>query len=95
MMSGLFGAVLILAWIGWRRHQNSLSPEVNAAALAILHDNTSYVDASTYLRAAKLASRTKHDFDIVERLDRMLELESQALEDQRLSLEHVPMVRPC
>jgi hypothetical protein len=76
----------LLAGFGWNYYrQHSLSPAVEAAALATLGDNTTFADATTYLRAAKLASRTKRDFDVVGRLDRAIVLGAASQEHSRQS----------
>lgn len=75
-----------LAGIGWNYyHQRTLSPEVQAAVLATLGGNTSYLDASAYLRSAKLACRTKRDFDAVGRLDNAIMLLKSGAEDSQKS----------
>jgi hypothetical protein len=80
------GLVLTLAGIGWNYyHQRTLSPEVQAAVLATLGGNTSYLDASVYLRSAKLACRTKRDFDVVGRLDNAITLLKSGEEDSQKS----------
>jgi hypothetical protein len=76
----------LAAGFGWNYyHQRSLSPEVGAAVLAALGDNTTFADASAYLRAAKPASRTKRDFDVVGRLDRAVVLGAASQEHSRQS----------
>lgn len=53
--------------------------------LATLGDNTSFADATSYLRTAKLACRTKRDFDVVGRLDKAVTLLRSAEEHDRKS----------
>jgi hypothetical protein len=82
----LASAVVGLAGFAWSyHHQRALSAEVKAAVLATLGDNTNYADATAYVRAAKLACRTRRDFEVVGRLDKLVTLANAAQEDDRLS----------
>ena len=65
--------------------EQRLSPEVKAAVLAVTHQNAnlSDTDVSEYLRAAKLASRTKRDTEIVRLLDKWISLTAAYTHDSR------------
>jgi hypothetical protein len=55
---------------GYRVYQQHISSDVRAAVLAAVGDNATEADIVVYLRAAKLASRTKRDAEVVDLLDR-------------------------
>jgi hypothetical protein len=75
---------------GWSYyHERTLSPEVKAAVLAALEDNATPVDQVVYLRAAKLAARTKKDADVVARLDKMVRLVLDYQENDRADWEFI------
>lgn len=82
----LFGVLAAAAWFVWRNHiQRSLSLEVRAAVLAAVGENTSLEQAQFDLQAAKLACRTKRDFEVVGNLDKAVAKAVSAAKWKQLS----------
>jgi hypothetical protein len=71
----LLVTVITASGFGWNYyHQRTISPVVKAAVAAAVDTEATDADRISYLRAAKLASRTKRDIVVVDKLQRMMEL---------------------
>ncbi|MBI3645741.1 MAG: hypothetical protein HY233_07245 [Acidobacteriales bacterium] len=64
-----------------QQEQQQISPAVRAAVAAALGPHVSDADATEFLRSAKLASRTKHDTEVVAMLDEVVNLARSAAQD--------------
>ena len=61
--------------------EQQLSPAVKAAVVAALGSHVTDADLTEFLRSAKLASRTKHDAEVVALLDEAVSLLRSAAQD--------------
>jgi len=64
-----------------QHQEQQISPPVRAAMAAVLGPHVSDADATEFLRSAKLASRTKHDAEVVAMLDEVVNLARSAAQD--------------
>ncbi len=68
-----------------QQQEQQISPAVRAAVTAALGPHLSDADVTEFLRSAKLASRTKHDTDVVAMLDEVVSLGRSAVQDDYLA----------
>jgi hypothetical protein len=65
--------------------EQQISPAVRAAVTAALGPHVSDSDTTEFLRSAKLATRTKHDTEVVAMLDEAVSLARSAVQDDYLA----------
>ncbi len=96
-MKSTFAALLCLALAGAlsachkqeaQEQDLQISPAVRAAVTAALGPHVSDADVTEFLRSAKLASRTKHDAEVVAMLDEVVSLGNSAAQDDYQAEEH-------
>ena len=71
-----------------QQQEQQISPPVRAAVAAALGPHVSDADETEFLRSAKLASRTKHDAEVVAMLDEVVNLARSAAQDDYQAKEY-------